>query len=45
MDNQTRKRIYNVLGASMRAQNPEFRKLWEKVFQDLMMPVNNSTRH
>ncbi len=45
MDQETRKRIYNVLGASMRAQNPEFRKLWEKVFQDLMMPINNTTRH
>lgn len=45
MDQETRKRIYNVLGASMRAQNLEFRKIWEKVFQDLMMTVNNSTRH
>ena len=45
MDQETRKRIYNVLGASMRAQNPEFRKLWKKVFQGLMMPINNTTRH
>ena len=42
MDNQTRKRIYDVLGASMRAQNPEFRKLWENVFKDIMAPYNKT---
>jgi len=38
MDNQTRKRIYDVLGALMRAQNPGFRELWENVFNDIMAP-------
>lgn len=40
MDEVTRKRIYNVLGAMMKAQNPEFRKLWENVFNDLIAPYN-----
>lgn len=40
MDAVTRKRIYNVLGAMMEARNPEFRKLWENVFNDLIAPYN-----
>lgn len=40
MDNLTEKRLHNVLGALVRAQNPEFRKVWQKIFDDLFEQAN-----
>lgn len=40
MNELTQKRLHSVLGAMMRAQNPEFRKTWQKIFDDLFEQAN-----
>lgn len=42
IDKKTEERIAKVLGAMMRAENPEIRLVWASIANELMNPVNRT---
>jgi len=42
IDKKTSERIAKVLGAMMRAENPEIRLVWASIANELMNPINRT---